>query len=193
MLTREQIGYELADIFAAILPELSPNNIRRAYQKKTMPGMKETDNYLFFWLTTFDEPFQAPTEKTFNADTETMEYSATKGLVCNVTFYGDQAQELALKLEQLSKKQRFFKNLRLNDVYLISHHQTPRVIQDLINGQWYLRADLTLRFYQKVSCVTDENLIKSAEIGIYADGSAGDEETGFITKIEISEEYTNLP
>lgn len=163
-----QIEQEIVRIVQAITG--IPNaNIRISYQTAGMPSIEADVDYCFIALSLFDSVYTKPFETKFYGDREVEEYTATRGIVANLVFYGLNAVENASKVKVLSKISSYTKNLRKENIYLINDTDEPRRVPISINQQWYDQVYLDLRFYQKIMYNTDRHYIDSVEIKLISD------------------------
>lgn len=177
--TKEQVEDFMHDVIAMILTRIDKSNIRPAFQKTSknnpagknyisqdgltngLEGFTNLDNFIYFKVLDYDEY----TSEVESDDSTTV----IKPIELTVYIYGDEAQQNALLLTSLIKTNRVQNYLNLNGYYQLEGNRiTP--IQEIINGQWWDRFDVVLRFNCRIDLpVKKEDQIEFAKN--YNDGN----------------------
>lgn len=163
-----QVEQEIVRIISKITG-IENSNVRISYQTTGMPFIEAHTDYCFISLNYFDSVFTRPIEIEFNANEEVETYKGTRGIVANLTFYGDNAFDNASKVRVMTKDSSVLKNLRREMIYLINDTAEPRRLPVMYNQQWYEQVYLDLRFYQKLLYNTNRHYINSVEIKLISD------------------------
>ena len=161
-----QIEQEMCKIIEKITG-IENSNIRISYQ--SMPSIEIDNDYCFVALSYFDSPFTKPIEVKFDGENEIEDYSATRGILANLIFYGNNAFENASKCKIMFNDASLTKNLRKESIFHICDTSEPRRVPVLLNEQWFDQVYLDLRFYQKIMYNTDRKRIESVDISLITD------------------------
>lgn len=177
--TKEQVEDFMHDVIAMILTRIDKSNIRPAFQKTSknnpagknyisqdgltngLEGFTNLDNFIYFKVLDYDE---------YTSEVEPDDSTTViKPIELTVYIYGDEAQQNALLLTSLIKTSRVQNYLNLNGYYQLEGNRiTP--IQEIINGQWWDRFDVVLRFNCRIDLpVKKEDQIEFAKN--YNDGN----------------------
>lgn len=177
--TKEQVEDFMHDVIAMILTRIDKSNIRPAFQKTSknnpagknyisqdgltngLEGFTNLDNFIYFKVLDYDE---------YTSEVEPDDSTTViKPIELTVYIYGDEAQQNALLLTSLIKTSRVQNYLNLNGYYQLEENRiTP--IQEIINGQWWDRFDVVLRFNCRIDLpVKKEDQIEFAKN--YNDGN----------------------
>lgn len=146
------------DIICKMLPKFKRSNIRPTYQKN---GGKALNNIVVDGGVVGAEGFQKGSNiiyLTVIFDTDTFEsftyedgsVDVTRGLSLKLNIYGDQSQEVALILFSLFRQNQFLMEFESNNIALSSIGDITQFIEP-INGEFWERRDLTIKFNENVS------------------------------------------
>lgn len=172
MMTRIEFEQELVTIIQGITG-LADGFVRVGYQLQGQPTFKTTENVILVAVTLFDSDYDKPIEKSYKEDVENdvliESRKMTVGYQARLTIYGSSSVDNALKIKAMVQDNSIMKNLRANEIFLISSTPSPQRVPILLNQQWYEQVTLDLRFYAKVVYNKERNYIESVEVTIVTD------------------------
>ena len=107
----------------------------------------------------------------------------TRSWRVNWVLYGPNATDRARMIWSAMFIDYFNDQFNLSNLYPISEFQEPTRVPELINAQWYDRADFSISCYEQVTETIYDGRVTSVTVGIY-DGT--DNVTNPVANIEVA-------
>ena len=131
-----------------------------------MPGWENDQNITFLRITPWNDPYTRPRETRLKPrpDSMTIGYvdgtvQYTRGHQLYVICYGPDAAEDADNVRNGLQMDYIMDPLRELGLYVIVQIEEPTRADELVNGQWWCRYDLTVRYYEAASRDYDAPII----------------------------------
>ena len=165
---------DLDTLFADFIQEklnLDADKVLISYQTRGKIAPSMSDNVVYIHTEQdYEEHTQYKQRKeVYNSKTNKVDiYQETmRTLSLDIVFYGSQSAELATLLNEIvyfDSSNQFFNNHNLSlvpDKTDLTLH-----VHEIINGQWWERCDLKLRFYNSIETVDAVNNIESVDVNM---------------------------
>ena len=170
----EEIRKFLADLVESILG-LPQNKVLLQYRAEGQPMPKFGENIVFVNVQPeLDErDIYKVREEKYNTENDNFEYAqkSQRTLLAQFVLYGDKSSEYAKLLNESIYFPNYEYMINNFGLYLVPDRTIgPNYIPELLNGRWWSRADLQIRFYNPVSVKTTVERIKDITITVETEG-----------------------
>jgi hypothetical protein len=143
--------------------------VRRVWPKYGAPGWTQEDNVIFFRLAEEDAPINRPLDAL--AETTEDEAAITTGQMrlwrLDVIAYGPNGYDNLVRIRRNLFGQAASRYLKKSGLFIVPDIPAPRRAPELFNSDWWERADMPVRFNERV--IYDEERVpyfEGASFGI---------------------------
>ena len=165
---------DLDTLFADYIQEkldLDADKVLISYQTQGKIAPSISDNVVYIHTEQYyeEQTQYKQRQEVYNAKTGKIDIhqQTMRTLSLDIVFYGAQSAELATLLNEIiyfdSSKQFFSKH---NLALIPDKTELTLHIHEIINGQWWDRCDLKLRFYNSIETVDGVNTIDSVDVNM---------------------------
>lgn len=169
---------ELSNFFADLVESmlgLTQDKVLIQYQAEGQPMPKFGDNVVFVNVQPeIDERnIYKSRQEVYNSTNDNFTYSqqSQRTLVVGLIFYGNKANENAKIVNESMYFPTYEYMLSQYDLSFVPDRTDgPHKMPELVNGRWWNRSDLKLRFYNMVSMKTTIDRITDVEITVETEG-----------------------
>lgn len=175
----DMLGYE-ATGSPADYSEAAYTDVRLSWPTEGAPSWEVDEDVVFLRVFEGDDFINRQRETKVTALTDTTlneETTYTRVVELNLIFYGPNSFDRAQTIRDSFYYDEYHWQLAQSSIYMIPNIEAPRRVPEAFQGQWWERADLTLRFNEKIAKNRSINIIESAEFIVYND----DEEQADVT------------
>lgn len=157
-------------------PALDPSFVRIAWQTQGQPQTSlPSSDVVYVSAFPQDEEYSRVRDMEVTGPPLEESWGYTRGWKIHWYFYGPSANMNAQLVWSGMFQDWLNDMLAQNDLYLVTEFRQPLRMPELINGQWWERADFEVVLYEQVTEATTVAPVSSVEVKVYGDdGSVSD-------------------